>query len=203
MEIVKDVKSFVEKNGDQLLKFFVYKTGIIDRELVHEHLQEFYVKMIQTNALERYQEEKGSFDTYISTLLCWLMPQMARKNINVQHEFVSQVKFSHKGNIDVCDIWEHTSKNNGPYRIDFSPCTPRVIDDDEENDFSLYLDNFKEYIVRTESKKCSFQMLTFLDKKAEGCNSSDIAIVLGVSDNLVKFIKQKLQGKFEIWKIMN
>jgi len=202
MEIVRDVKSFVEKNGDQLLKFFIYKTGIFDRELVHEHLQEFYVKMIQTKALENYREDKGSFDAYIGTLICWVMPQMAKKNVNVQYKFISQINKSQENYSGMQDIWEYTTRDTGPYKFDFSPCTPRIIDDDEEDLFNLYLDDFKQYIAHTESKTCTRQMLTFLDKKVEGCNSSEIAVVLGVSNNLVKIIKQRLQEKFEIWKML-
>lgn len=200
MEIVRDVKTFVRKNGEQMKKLFIYKTGITDRELVHEHLQDFYVKMIQTGALESYREDQGTFDGYIFTLLCWLLPHKAKKNVSVQYQFVSQV-YADPFSID--DIWDHAGSFEGPYKFDFSPCTPRIVEEDEENLFHQYFNEFKDYIRKTEPGRSSDQMLTFLSMKENGCNSSDIAIHLGVSDNMVKFIKQKIQRKFDRWKILN
>jgi len=203
MEIVRDVKSFVKKNGEQLQKFFIYKTGIIDRELIHEHLQEFYIKMIQTRALETYSEEEGSFDTYISTLLCWMLPYKAKKNMSMQHDFITRVRQGDQTIYDADDVWDHLGTFEGPYKVDFSPCTPRIIEERDEELFNQYLEEFKEYISRTENQRTSYQMLVFLDGKQNGCNSSDVAKILGVSDNMVKFVKQKIQRKFELWKMMN
>jgi len=203
MEVVQDVKSFVKRNGGQLQKFFIYKTGIIDRELIHEHIQEFYLKLIKTKALEQYREEKGSFDSYILNLFCWLMPQMAKKNHSVHHSFISCVQDKRRGASEAEDIWDHLSNSEGPYKIDFSPCTPRILDDGEEDLFLRYLEDFKAYISKTENDLNVHQMLTLLDKKQAGCKSTDIALILGVSDNMVKIIKQKLHRKFEIWKMLS
>jgi hypothetical protein len=203
MEIVRDVKSFVEKNGKQLQKFFTYKTGINDREMIHEHLQDFYVRMIQTKALEHYRENKGSFDTYISTLLCWLLPYKAKKNVSVQYAFITRVRSATQTVDNADDIWDHMGTFNGPYRIDFSPCTPRVFDDESESTFNQYLEEFKSYIRETESRRSARQMIVFLDCKQTGGNSSDVAAILGVTDNMAKIIKQKLQKKFERWKTLN
>jgi|WetSurMetagenome_2_1015567.scaffolds.fasta_scaffold545873_2 hypothetical protein len=203
MEIVRDVKSFVERNGEQLQRFFIYKTGITDRELIHEHLQEFYVKMIQTRALESFDEKEGSFDTYISTLLCWMLPYRAKKNVSVQYKFVSRVFRDGRPECDAEDVWDHTGTFEGPYKVDFSPCTPRSFDENDEELFSQYLKDFKKYIQKTESEKVTHQMFTFLSGKQMGLRSSDIAILLGVSDNMVKIIKQRIQVKFERWKTLS
>lgn len=203
MEIVRDVKSFVEKNGEQLQKFFIYKTGIFDRELVHEHLQEFYVKMIQTKALETYSEKEGSFEAYIYTLLCWMLPYKAKKNVAVQYEFITRVRREDQTAFDADDIWDHLGTFEGPYKVDFSPCTPRILEERDEELFNQYIEEFKEYISETESERVSYQMFTYLEGKQNGCNSSDIAKILGVSDNMVKFIKQKVQRKFELWKMLS
>lgn len=203
MEIVRDVQSFVEKNGTQLQRFFIYKTGITDRELIHEHLQEFYVKMIQTRALESFDENQGSFDTYISTLLCWMLPYLAKKNVSAQHDFITRVFKKGQPETDAEDVWDHMGTFEGPYKIDFSPCTPRIFDDGDEELFSQYMEDFKKYIKRTESKKVTHQMFTYLSGKQNGCCSSDIAILLGISDNMVKIIKQRLQVKFERWKTLS
>lgn len=203
MEIVRDVKSFVSKNGKQLQKLFIYKTGITDRDLVQEHLQDFYVKMIQTNALESYDEEEGSFETYIFTLLCWLMPYKAKKNVSVLYNFVTHVRRDTQTVFTADEVWDHTGNFEGPYKVDFSPCTPRILDSSEEQLFKGYLREFKEYIQKTEHGRCKKQLLTFFECKQSGCKSTEIAVILGVSDNMVKFIKQKLQRKFARWKTLN
>lgn len=203
MEIVRDVESFVAKNGDQLQRFFIYKTGITDRELIHEHLQEFYIKMIQTHALETYDEEKGSFDTYISTLLCWLLSYKKKKNFSKKYKFISSVCIDNQSMSEESDIWDHVSISEGNFKVDFSPCTPRIFDDTDEYMFNHYLKELKEYIHSTESQKNRDRMLTFLECKENGCKSSEIAVVLGVSDNMVKIIKQKIKEKFERWKTLN
>ena len=200
MEIVRDIKTFVRKNGEQMKKLFIYKTGIKDQELVKEHLQDFYVKMIPPGALESYKEDRGTFENYIFTLMCWLLPQKAKKNVSIKYTFVSQV-YSEPNTCD--DIWDHAGDFNGPFRFDFCPCTPRIVEEQEERTFCQYLKEFKDYIISTESVHCRNQMITFLTMKEEGCRSSDIAIHMGVSDNMVKFIKQKVQRKFERWKMLN
>lgn len=203
MEIVRDVKSFVKKNGDQLKKLFIYKTGITDRELVHEHLQDFYVKMIQTDALKFYREEKGPFENYICTLLYWLLPYKAKKNVSVQYKFISQVTEDRMTQIPNRDIWDHAGTFEGPFKFDFSPCTPRITDDSERHLINQYLSEFRDYIYKTEPEKSRNQMLTFLNCKLNGCRSTEIALILGVSDNMVKFIKQKVQRKFARWKALS
>jgi hypothetical protein len=203
MEVVRDVKSFVAKNGDQLQKFFIYKTGIIDRELIHEHLQDFYVKMIQTRALESYREDEGSFDSYISTLLCWMLPYKAKKNVSVHFDFITKVQRPGQLPREADDIWEYMGTFEGPYKVDFSPCTPRIFDNTDEELFQQYLNEFKEYITKTESPINVRRMLIFLECRQEGCNSAEIAVYLGLSDNMVKIIKQRLLEKFELWKILN
>lgn len=200
MVFVRDIKTFVRKNDEQIKKLFIYKTGIRDQELVQEHLQDFYVKMIQTGALESYREDRGSFETYIFTLMCWMLPRKAKSNVSIKYNFISQVCFE-PNNPE--DVWEHAGSFNGPYRFDFSPCTPRIVEEQEEKSFLQYLMEFKEYIKSTESLHSSDQMLTFLNLKEEGCKSSDIAVHMGVSDNMVKFIKQKVQKKFDLWKTLN
>ena len=203
MEIVRDVKSFVKKNGDQLKKLFIYKTGITDRELVQEHLQDFYVKMIQTDALKSYKEEEGSFENYICTLLYWLLPYKAKKNVSVQYKFISQITEDKMDQIPSRDIWDHAGNFEGPFKFDFSPCTPRIADDSERYLLNQYLREFRGYIFKTEPEKNRNQMLTFLNCKLYGCRSTEIALILGISDNMVKFIKQKVQRKFARWKALS
>lgn len=202
MEIVRDVESFVEKNGKQLLKFFKYKTGIFDEDLIHEHIQDFYLKLIQTKALEAYDEKAGEFETYVLTLLCWMLPYMAKKNVAIHHSFLTSMRIQGKNGFEVEEIWDHVSNFEGlnTYKICSSPCTPSSFTEDQNDLFDIYVEEFKEYIDRTESASLSHQMHIFIDLRQEGFKSTDIAKYLNVSDNMVKFIKQKLQKRFELWK---
>lgn len=202
MEMVKDVKTFVDKNNSQLESFFKYKTKILDKDLIEEHIQEFYYKLLHTNALEHFDEEKGSFDTYIATLLCWLLPYKAKKNISVKYEFISYVKVEKAMKVKTEDIWDHIDKEGGPYKIEYSSYNPSMLDEYEETSISLDIEEFKEYIKKTEKGKSAKQMLTFIEKRDEGLLSVDIAIILGISDNMVKIIKKKVQRKFETWKVL-
>jgi len=202
MEKVKDVKTFVDKNNSQIESFFKYKTKILDKDLIDEHIQEFYYRLLHTNALEYYDEEKGSFDTYIATLLCWLLPYKAKKNVSVKYDFISFVKIEKAQKIKVEDIWDHIDKEYGPYKIEYSSYNPSVLDEYEEKSVSLDIEEFKEYIKKTEKARSAKQMLTFIEKKDEGLASVDIAIILGVSSNMVKIIKSKILRKFKVWKIL-
>jgi DNA-directed RNA polymerase specialized sigma24 family protein len=196
MEIVKDVQSFVQKNENHLLRFFKHKTGICDRELIHDHLQEFYIKLIQTKALESYNEKEGAFDSYIFTLLCWLLPQMAKKNVAVHYDFLTEIKILDKDHEGEDDVWDRVSNFGGLYhtiKAADSLCTPCMLNESSDELFNVYVEEFESYLRRTEKPTSANQMIVFLKRKQEGCNSSDIARVLGVSDNMVKIIKKKLQ----------
>jgi hypothetical protein len=100
------VEEFVEKNDKELRKFYVHKTGIYDRDMVHDAIGEFYLNLMESDALFSFgkteddavygkRDEKGgytivrgipedkclaSFNTYITNRLCWLLPVLARKN---------------------------------------------------------------------------------------------------------------------------
>jgi DNA-directed RNA polymerase specialized sigma24 family protein len=202
MEMVRDVETFVNKNNSQLKSFFKYKTRILDKDIIEEHIQEFYYKLIHTNALENFDEKKGSFDTYIATLLCWLLPYKAKKNVSVKYEFISYVKVEKAMKTNVEDIWDHIDKEYGPYKIDCSFYNPSMLDESEETLISLDIQEFKEYIKKTEKGRLAEQMLTFIEKRYEGLLSADIALILGISDNMVKIIKKKVRRKFETWKVL-
>jgi hypothetical protein len=199
---VRNVKEFAVKNEEQLIRFFKYKTGIFDKDMVDEHIQEFYVKLIQTKALEGYDKKKGNFDTYIATLLCWVLPAMAKKNVSIQHEFVSVAKQIRHGVSEFEDIWEHTTDFTGPYKFDRTGFIPDTGECSPDELFEQCLKEFKEYLKRTESENSFKQMMIYLEYKQEGFKSAYIAKVLGVSDNLVKLIKQRLQKRFILWKTL-
>jgi len=201
MVAVRNIREFALKNEEHLKRFFKYKTGIYDPDLIKEHIQEFYVKLIQTEALKKFDEEKGNFDSYISTLLCWLMPILAHKNFRVRFAVVSYVLVRRdKLHEEYDDIWNHVYGNSDFFKPDNMYLYSSIQDEDEERTTHSYFEDFKDFIQRTESKQQANQMTVFLDQKQAGCNSADIAVMLNISRNMVKIIKQKIKRKFRTWQ---
>lgn len=197
---VRDIKKFAALNEDHLVRFFHYKTGISDPQITKDYIQEFYLKLSKTGALENYDEKLGPFNTYVMTFFCWILYHFKNKNFRKKYKIISDVKIRNKNSEKLCDIWEFVNNSIGPYRIDVSYSLHSSFE--EEIDISLqnYLKEFKEYIKRTESKHKAHQMIVFLDNKKDGCMSRDIARMLGVSDNMVKIIKKDVRTKFDSWK---
>lgn len=195
MVVVRDVKEFVEKNQKELINFFVYKTKIYDAEVINEHMQEFYVRLIKTRALQEYREDKGAFNTYIFNLLCWLLPGMARNHARIHHAFISNVI----DNNESSDVWDHVSDFNGPFKM---AEIPESVCERPDDLLGYYISEFSGYIKRTESENSARQMVTFIEHKVLGLKSRDIAFVMGTTDANVMVIKQKLKRKFELWKRM-
>jgi len=107
MKPVKTVADFAKYNEKQLKTMFISKTGIRDKDIINDAIQEFYVRLIQTKALETYDEKEGSFNTYFFNLMCWMMPQMSRNNFRYNHEVLSTVEIREPTNsCKEKDIWD-------------------------------------------------------------------------------------------------
>lgn len=228
MVVVKTVAEFVAQNDTELRKFLAYKTGIIDRHMVEDTLQEFYTRLIQTKALQSFDENQGSFDTYIVNLFCWMLPFLSRKNFRHKHAVVpvssrhyyedpvenvdsgKKVTYDYRiisyvrkhGDrmlLEMDDVFNYVSDDTGSFRVnggyDTSLC------DSETNPLSThYVEEFKEYIRRTESSKTAERMILFVDQKCAGCSSVEIADMMRVSYNMVTIIRQSLQKKYTRWQ---
>ena len=79
MVAVRDVREFAIKNQQDLVSFIIYKTGILDQDLIMDQIQDFYIRLIRSKALDKFDSTKGSFESYIFTLLCWMFPVFAKK----------------------------------------------------------------------------------------------------------------------------
>lgn len=199
MIVVRNVRDFVKLNDKEVRKFFQYKTGIMDPDLIQDHLQEFYKKLHVSKALETYDENRGNFDTYIMNQLCWLLPYLARKNSRFQHPSISCVSVTKKGFDTDEDVYNFVSHEFGMYKIDrqFSSQRQGYEDSIMEEDF---VDGFRKFIRKTESKRMASHMLCFIDQRTLGCRSCEIADTLRVSDNMVAIIKRKVRRKYELWQ---
>ena len=88
MVIVKSVQEFQEKNENELKAFMTHKTGIYDQEIIKDTLQEFYTRLIQSKALENFdenraptaEENKLNYERWVCNNFCWLLPLLRKKN---------------------------------------------------------------------------------------------------------------------------
>jgi DNA-directed RNA polymerase specialized sigma24 family protein len=226
MIVVNSVNDFARKNEDDLRRLMSFKTGIFDKNLVDEAIQEFYVKLIETRALETYEEKEGSFKTYITNLFFWSLPLIRRKNFRVNFDVISSVTLDSGGclqkNVDVWDFVgsrshsttefepkkrrskkEDSSDNYYPlsttYKIDSRFVCP-VMDSAEEESFYSDMEDFKRYIRRTESKVKAERLITYIEKRLEGCVGPDIATILKVPSETIRNIKNESKEKYRKWK---
>jgi len=199
------VKDFVKKNEEHLKKFMTYKTGITDKDILHDTIYSFYVSLIETRALDEYDPSKGKFDTYIITLFCWTFPLSKKKNHRVMYNHVSEIYNNYK----YMDVWEFLGKGNDyGYKIEgsFDKSEGDMWGDHAHAYFSTkdecqaYLSDFISYIEKTEPPKKAKRMIEILKKRGAGCKSVDIAQTLRVSPNLVKILRQDMRKKFDDWK---
>jgi len=203
MRVVNTVEEFQRHNENELRSFMTYKTGIYNKDIHDEAIQEFYVKLIETRALEtfdpNYENKPRRFDSYILTLFCYLMPELKKNNHRARFPMVTRVNVGHN-EPKLVDVWEFVSKEDlhSEYAVDrtYSASALETRQDDEVN---LYLQDFIDYIKKTEPDKKANRMIVYLTHKLQGCNGTDIAQILGVSNNMVKFIKNDLYDAFNDW----
>lgn len=192
---VRDVREFARKNEKHLKRFVSYKTGIIEKSLVDEIIQEFYLNLLRSDALETYDEKLGSFETYIMNRLCWIFPQIKKKNVRIQHSLVSHVQ--HRSSR--IDVWEYVGKDKKNYNIDPNFfCSYNITCQDEE-ECRQCLEEFIEYIKKTEEPTKAERMISVIRHRAAGCKSVDIAGMLKVSPTMVKLIKRDAERKYKEW----
>lgn len=203
---VRTVEDFQKKNEAELRSFFSYKTGIYDPEVHDETIQEFYVKLIESRALESFDPakrnigtEESCFNQYIISLFCWMLPVLKRRNPNVNYQLMSRVDIGETTPKRV-DIWELLSKNfqHTNFQVEESFNTS-ALEDQQEQEAHQLLEDFISYIHRTESQTKARKFELYLRRKMEGCKATDIAIMLGVSNYMVTIIKQDIHKRFKHW----
>jgi DNA-directed RNA polymerase specialized sigma24 family protein len=233
MVVVRSVEDFARKNEGDLRRLMNFKTGIFDKGLVDEAVQEFYVKLIETRALESFNEEEGAFKTYITNLFFWSLPGMRRKNFRVNFDVLSSVTIDIGSSLQKnVDVWDFVG-GKSCHTVDFEPkrsvskdkgskdevpnvnTDPHVrlrvdcrfncpsLDSAEEESFYSDIEDFKNYIRRTESSIKAKRMVTYIEKKLEGCKGSDIAEILKVSSTMIRLIKNETKEKYAKWKKFN
>lgn len=204
---VTNVDEFARKNEGDLWRYMTYKTGIRDADIIQDTVQEFYVKLIETRALDTYDPSRGTFKTYIMTLFSWLFPVLANRNPRAKHTLVSRVRESGRGSTAdkdaTIDVYERTAVvGESPY-IDNVVDPPYAashvcLNDDIHADIEL--GDFMRFVRRTRTEKSASRIRSYLIHRRSGCNGADVARILGVSNNMVKMIKKQTRESYEEWR---
>lgn len=205
MVIVDNVRDFAIQNEKDLRKFMQYKTGIHDKDIIDDTIQEFYVRLIESRALERFDEDrclgskKKGFETFICNLFCWMLPVMARKNFRVRFEVVSRVKERTRYCNRETDVWDYMGPAS-TYRADKGYEAAHLRSPSFEED-KVYLDEFVGYLESSvKSPKKRERMKIYLSNISAGCTGSQVACVLSVSNAMVSMLKADIRDRYEEWK---
>lgn len=205
MVVVKTERDFFVKNDKELKRFAKSKTGILDKELINDLVQDFYVRLIQSETLKtfnpshlEYGTVKDLFEAYICNFFCWQLSYLKKKNYRVQLKAYSICKKESRIGREEYDIYDHV----GPEAdIKVDPVyDASIVTGEKEKHLDWYVQRFKEYILKTEPPEEAYRLVTLLESRYEGCNSRDVAVMLGVSDNMAKIHKKKLYKKFKEWR---
>jgi hypothetical protein len=240
MVIVKTVEEFQKKNEDELKDFMVYKTGIYDQDIIKDTLQEFYTRLIQSKALENFDENRApsesenklNYERWVCNNFCWLLPILRKKNYsgvlkirlskddmdkkkkvsdslfgdedkNFEYEtlrFYSMlnVKEDHADTQkDIFDVVNPSVKYND-YEVDKS-FKSSIVEQEKIADIVRSLDSFFRYVRKMMTPKKATRIESYMKHKLKGLNSVDIAILMGISSNMVKFIKKEAREMYGRW----
>lgn len=207
MVYVRTVEEFYAQNEQELRTFFLKQTGIIDKDLTDETIQEFYVRLIRTKALEKFIPDErylGSnrnphFETYICNLFCWILPYMKKQNFRVKYDVVTTV--TSKDNKEY-DIWDVVGNSNS-LSIDYNIASGYYADQiglEDNAKLDQMVSAFFHYIEKTEEPEKASRMVSYVKYKAEGLKGSEIAELFNVSNSSVFLLKNEVQKKMENWR---
>jgi hypothetical protein len=206
MECVKTVRDFALKNSNDLERFMMFKTGIRDTDVIRDTIQDFYVKLIETRALETYDPAKGAFKTYIMNLFCWLFPVLAKRNMRARYTIMSYMKDKDNSghwNGVYTDIYDGVAvSGTGPYveHVVDGAYEASHVQEDEELESDISMREFIEHLKRTQPQKAADRIVPYIEYRTQGCNGADVAKILGVSNNMVKIIKENAKRTYEQWR---
>jgi hypothetical protein len=235
MVVVKTVEEFQEKNENELKAFMRYQTGIYDQEIIKDTLQDFYVRLLQTRALEKFDENRATteegntlnYERWVCNNFCWMLPLLRKKNYTSVLKLLlpksPEKSTSEKDDSEEDSTYEtlrfystlpvrkgqkeppadiysilNTSKKNSTYSID-ERFNVSMVEIEEEQRIKEDLNSFFRYVKRIVSEKKFIQIEKYVQSRIKGLNSVDISILMKISNNMVKFIKQETQEYFKRW----
>lgn len=209
MVIVKTVEEFHRQNEQELRDFMMYKTGIRDKDMIDDTIQEFYVRLIKSRVLEKFDESEATygstqtlFETWICNMFCWLLPIMKKRNFRDRFKVISRV-LTERGKSKVfVDVWESVGSSSF-YSTDFNIAAGYYNDQiglTGLTEFEHDVESLIRYVRATEKPEKADQMVSFIRYKLEGLNGVDIACLLQISNAMVNTIKNNLYLKMREWK---
>lgn len=205
MVIVDNVTDFAKKNEEYLRLFLTNRKGIFDPELVNDIIQNFYVRIIRNGSLEKYDPDRGNFKTYIMTILCNMLPHEKRRNPLARYSHLSSVPNQDGGSlgseseVDVFDFI-YGANQHQEYGIAQHKDLPSKIFQQEEDECTMHMMAFIEHIKKSEPNKVKAEkMVCYVENRMDGCKQTDVAKILGVSDNMVKIMKNNIYDKYKKW----
>ena len=208
MTVVDNVSDFAKYNEDDIRLYLTSPRrgrGLYDPELVNDIIQNFYLRLLKSDALKKYDPAIGSFKTYVITILSNMLPQERKSNHSSRYKHLSSIiKPSAVVSLgaEESDIFNFFSCVGAD--TDFAVAQHKNIYSSlfqEEEDLSIrHFISFISHVKKTEpNKKKADAMVCFLENKMRGCLGSDIALMLGVSNNMVKIIKNNIYDKYKKW----
>lgn len=207
MVVVKTIEEFHEKNEQELRDFMVYKTGIYDKNLIDDAIQEFYLRLITSNALERfdanelkYGELESLFETWICNIFCWLLPQMKKRNFRSRFEVHSFVHVKINNKVIQIDVWDILGNEEEGYDIAKGYSNDQIYNSNNisyEHLLSSFLRYLKSHVQNSEIRE---KMIEYINYKKDGMKDIDIAKILKLSNSSMNILKSKIRQKEKSWK---
>jgi len=201
MVVVNNVGDFAYKNEKDVLNLLRYK-GITDKNVAKDILQNFYIRLLKSDALSTYNPEIAGFERYITTILYNMLPYENKRNPTRRYKHITCVynqDSEGRESTDVFDlVYGCTDDNN--YGIS-KKNAPSSLYISEEEEITKHICSFIQHIKDTEPDKVKAQkMICYIESKMHGCVANDIALMLGVSDNMIKIMKNSLYERYKKWE---
>lgn len=222
---VKTVEEFYKTNHKELLKSIHYIRKFPSKEDVEEISQNFYLCIIKSRTLEKYNPLAGaSFSTYIWKVLKWMVVDNINENIKDSKPFEIETSMPKKPDSDesskpkaqkyenttACndrvtmdleeEVWSKIGEFDGQYK--FSPSfVNSFVSFERGKEILESLEDFKFYLMSLKEKdKKKKNMVKYIELIDFGLKGTDIADNFVVSDTMVKNIRKDVQRHYEKWK---
>lgn len=204
MVIVKTVEEFHRQNEKELRDFMMFKTGICDKDMIDDTIQEFYVRLIKSRVLDKFDESEATygstqklFETWICNMFCWLLPVMKKRNFRHRFDVISALLIERGNATCLVDVWESLQGSGFTVAAGYHS---DQVDMDNLTEYEYDVESLVRYIKLTEKKDKADQMVSYIRHKLDGLNGVDIAGILKVSNAMVNTIKNNLYAKMQEWK---
>lgn len=201
MVVVRTIEEFQRHNEKELRTFMISKTGILDKDMINEAIQECYIRLISTRSLEKFKDgEAASYNTWVCNLLCWVLSGLKKKNFNQRFNPISHVRANQNNSFFSRDteIWEHINSNKD-FILDKS-INADLINDNSIDKTERLKSSFIRYLYRVSSKEKADFYVKYMQYSEQGMTSESIAPILNTTGSVLCHAKKKLLKKMKKWR---